>query len=389
MLPKIQYNLTNWIDGMKINRQHFIDSENAVIDMLRDANASLLNTYNYGLLQPEPNEKTSLDCNVQYSQSKKFKISVSLCRAITIGGCRIEIIPGTHAELLSDNEAFTDTSGYGDSKKVAGAAYLAVITVDPYKRSVFGKPDAEEYPPRNPFSTSSYRLNLVPQESLNTSSFGAFHLPIARFVVKNDELVRDTEYIPPCAVVAAHPGTKQVYNTIAEKFNRIQECATAIVQKVTGLAQNTPLAQNVRRICEANIWHISSEFFFFRMMYRQQSPIYLANTVVKLANSVNVTLNTIPEKEKEELLQYFSYWNEISPGKFEEMLGLVIDADYEHDNLYEFFQPLLNFLKVWSDLMDKLKDLKLIGQKNEKFDFGGRTMETQKTKEKGKFSIFD
>ncbi len=34
MLPKLQFHLTNWVDGMKINRQHFVDSENALIDAL-------------------------------------------------------------------------------------------------------------------------------------------------------------------------------------------------------------------------------------------------------------------------------------------------------------------------------------------------------------------
>jgi hypothetical protein len=178
---------------------------------------------------------------------------------------------------------------------------------------------------------------------------------------------------------------------VAERLNQIQESSTEIVRKIVegGAQQNTPLAQNVRAICEQQIWHIAREFFFFRTMYRQQSPVYMSNTVVQLASLINVSMNLMPVKEKEELLQYFSYWNEISPGKFEELLSNVMNADYEHEDIYAFFQPLLHFLKVWSELLEKLKDLKLIGQRNEKFDFGGRTMETPKEKPKGKFSIFD
>ncbi len=388
MLPKLKFHLTNWVDGMKINRQHFVDSENSMLDQVRDAYATSLNGYNYGLLQPLPGEKTSLDCNVLQSQTRQFKISVPYCRAVTAGGCRIELLPGIHPELISDSTLFSEAEGY-ESMKTGNGSYFAVISVDPYNRQAFGPAAADEYPPRNQFSISSYRLSLIPEDAIHTGSFGANNLPIARFSLRNGEFIKDNDYIPPCAVVGAHPGTKQLYNTIAERLNLIQETSADIAQKVVELAQNTSLAINLKKICEQSVLHISSEFFFFRMMYRQQSPIYIANTIIKLANLINISLNFLSVKEKEELLQYFSYWNEVSPGKFEEMMAAVINADYDHENIYDFFQPLLAFLKTWVDLLEKLKDLKLIGQKNEKFDFGGRTMETPKEKGKGKFSIFD
>lgn len=383
MLPKLQYHLTNWVDGMKISRQHFVDSENALIDALRDAQASGLNSLNYGLLQPLPDEKSALDCNAASNQSSSLKVTVSYCRAITSGGCRIEIIPGVHPELNAEAN--------GDLGADESTGFYAVIAVDPFNRQPFGPASADEFPPRNASSISSYKLGLVSEEQLNAGSLGAFHLPVAKFRLKNGQLVRDTEYIPPCAVIGAHPGAKQIYNAIAERLNQIQESSSEIVRKVVegGQQQNTPLAQNVKTICEQVIWHIAREFFNFRTLYRQQSPVYMSNTVVQLASIINVSLNLIPVKEKEELLQYFSYWNEVSPGKFEEMLSSVMNADYEHENIYVFFQPLLGFLKTWSDLLDKLRDLKLIGQRNEKFDFGGRTMEAPKEKPKGKFSIFD
>ncbi len=384
MLPKLQHYLTNWVDGMKISRQHFVDSENALIDAVRDAQATALNGFNYGLLQPLPGEKSALDCNTASNQSSTFKVVVSYCRAITSGGCRIEIIPGLHPELTAEV-----SSDMNDGDEAGG--YYAVIAVDPFNRQPFGPAAAEEYPPRNASSISSYKLGLVGVSQLSANSLGAFHIPVAKFRVKNGQLTRDAEYIPPCSVIGAHPGAKQLYNAVAEYLNQIQESSAEIVRKVVegGQQQQTPLAQNVKTICEQVIWHIAREFFIFRTMYRQQSPLYMSNTVVQLASIINVSLNLIPVKEKEELLQYFSYWNEVSPGKFEELLSNVMNADYNHEDIYGFFQPLLHFMKTWSDLLDKLKDLKLIGQRNEKFDFGGRTMDAPKEKPKGKFSIFD
>ena len=45
MLPEIKYNPVNWVDGMKISRNHFVDFENAVHDHLRDATGINLTSY--------------------------------------------------------------------------------------------------------------------------------------------------------------------------------------------------------------------------------------------------------------------------------------------------------------------------------------------------------
>jgi len=373
---------------MKINRQHFSNSESAVLDLVRDLSAIAVAASGYGLLSPEPGEKNAIECEVLSSQSKKFKISVELCRAITAGGCRIEIIPGIQPELVSDNEIFLASNN--DDRRKNVSSYLAVISVDPFSRLPFGEPAVDEYPPRNPSSISTYRLNLITEESLNASNLGAFHFPIARFNVKNEELVRDNNYIPPCAFVSAHPGTRQIYNSIGEYFTRIQDYSTEIIQKTYAEGQNTGLGQNIRKVAESNLRHIASEFFIFRTMFHTQSPVYLANAIVQLANNIKVSLNILSEREKEEILQHFREMNDISPTKFEEIMGATIDADYDHNDIYGSFQPMLYFLNMWCDLLEKLKDLKMINRRNEKIDVGPQsTIETQKDKGPKKFSIFD
>ena len=39
MLRRITYNSINWVDGMKITKDHFIHLENTLYDYVRDANA--------------------------------------------------------------------------------------------------------------------------------------------------------------------------------------------------------------------------------------------------------------------------------------------------------------------------------------------------------------
>lgn len=386
MLPKLRHSLTNWVDGMKINRQHFIDSENALLDGLRDSQALSRHSYDYGLLQPIAGEKSALDLQVVNGGGKQLKISLRHCRAVTSGGCRIELIPGVHPELIGEHEIPAGTDEFG---KPSTARFFAIVSIDPFARKPFGVAAADEYPPRNSYSISDFRLSLISEEELDAGSLGAFHLPIARFAWRNGELITDTSYIPPCATVGAHPGTRQLYNAAAERFSQIQEGSWEIVRKITEGGQNTALALNMFRICESGLRHISAEFFNFRTLYRQQAPVFVLSSLIQFSAGIQVGLNLLSAKDKEELLQYFSHWNELSPGRFEEMLALAVNADYEHEDIYGSFEPLMNFLKMWNELLEKLKGLKLIGQRKEGFDFGGRTVDTPKEKGKGKFSIFD
>ncbi len=146
MLPTIKYRLTNWVDGMKIHRQHFVNSENALSDSIRDAAAVSLTNYNFGLLYPAEGDKRSLEINILRSQSDNFKISVPLCRAITAGGCRVEISPNLDEEIVCQDRI--DALAISKKDKNAVSYYLAVLTVrsvqqDPDRRPFTGRISAQ------------------------------------------------------------------------------------------------------------------------------------------------------------------------------------------------------------------------------------------------------
>lgn len=378
MIPKLQYNLTNWVDGMKINRQHFIDGENALLDQVRDTQAVLIRNYNYGLLEPLVGEKTSLTCDVMNGQANQFKIVVSQCRAITMGGNRIEILQGIHPELTNENSLVNFDS---NSK-----SFYAIISIDPFKRTPFGPALADESPARNQFVRPELKVHFVAEETVENGSIGANHLPIARFELKQNELVKDAEYIPPCATLAAHPGSRSLNNAVAIYFENIQQYSIEIVQKVENNKdrQQTPLARNISEMCKQMVYQISSNFFSFRTINNTLSPVYLADSVFRLANTVNVNLNLLASKEKEEILDYFSTWNDISPGKFQEMLTGIINSDYTHENINSFFGPTIHFLKGWTKVLEELKNLQLIGERKK-----GGIFEGVREEKPRKSSFFD
>jgi hypothetical protein len=382
MLPQIKHNLTNWVDGMKIHRLHFIDSENAFVDAVRDVRATVATTYSFGLLPPGSGDKKSLDLKILKAQSDHFKISLSICRAITVGGARIEIMVQQDQELLCEDRLdYSVNAGIGNNKP---EAFLAIITVDPFYRVPSGEPTAET-PPRNPYCVPKYALHVVSEDSMNQQDLGTYHLPVARFISKNDELIVDPAYIPPCASIKAHATMIHLYNSLGALFNHIQDYGTLIVQKVVNKGQNAPLAQNVKKLCVRSVEFISSMFFSYRNILPQQAPVFVAESVVKLANYLKLELDFMPEKEKEEMLLYFKEWNDISPAAFEELLANCIELEYNHYQIQESFVPLIQFATKWKELLEKLNELELIGRRKEKDIFVGKVYQEKK---KG-FSLLD
>ena len=170
------------------------------------------------------------------------------------------------------------------------------------------------------------------------------------------------------------------------ELNKLQESCTEIVRKVVAKSQTSPLAVNIRKMSEINVRYISSIFFRLRTILHQLPPIYLAETVCQLANEIKVTLDFLPEKEKEELLNYFREWNDLSPAAFIQLVGEAIDLQYNHNKIAESFVPVTGLLAKLNEVFEQLSRLDLIGKRREKeFLVRERDVEDQKQK-KDKFN---
>ena len=60
MIEKLNHFPVNWIDGMKINKSHFLDVQNFVSDSIRDPVGIHTSMMNYGLLPVAEPIKMSL-----------------------------------------------------------------------------------------------------------------------------------------------------------------------------------------------------------------------------------------------------------------------------------------------------------------------------------------
>lgn len=365
MLPILKHNLTNWVDGMKINRSHFVDSENALLDLIRDHAGINNKQFSYGLLIPVQGEKSSLDCNVQNNQTGGLvKFSVRLCRGITLGGHRIEIIPGIH-EPVTCEELEIDRSFQ---------EHLAIITVDHINRMPHGMGIEDEYPPRNPHTVSSYKVSVVPLETLDSGQLGMNHLAIAKFVYRGGELIKDNNYVPPCTTLLAHPGARTIGNQIGEYFSSIQNSSIEVIQKAANQATQTDLSHNVERLCRDVLSLISANSFSFKTIYTQMPPVFIAEMGYKIVSLISVHVNCLSDAQKDDILNYFSHWSDLTPGKFQDLIAGVSNSDFDHEDIQPFFTQLMEFFGVWLKLLDDIKNTKMIGEKRGGSIIGGNRL---------------
>ena len=95
MTETLHYFPVHWIDGMKINKGHFLSVQDSVSDMLRDGIGIHLSMQNYGLLPVEDSLKLSLSID----NHKLLRVRVEECQAVTPNGSRISIGKGVAEQL--------------------------------------------------------------------------------------------------------------------------------------------------------------------------------------------------------------------------------------------------------------------------------------------------
>ena len=392
MIIPNKYLAVNWTDGMKVSKEHFVSTEHFVIDNLRDVASISVNAHNFGLLPPLKGSGAVLsDYEVTKTATNQVQIRVSHCQAITPGGVRISIsgdglgnetLTGT-INLLSE----TDIDA-GDLLNGTAEHYYVVLVVNPFERVVSGNPDPEEIPIRQPHIRARYDVQLIHVNNVSIEQMGAYHLVIGKIIKNGDDFRKDEDFIPPCSSITSSDKLMSHYQQISKAMDDLQNLSLQIVSKINYKNQKSDIAQNIKITCGTILDFANRHYFYFRNIVHQQPPIYMISTVSSLASHLYTGLQTLPEKQKEELLNYFFEWSDISPVTFLSRLSDVIEINYSHYNSgahLKFIQQLLsNIVFVWQ----KLNTLEYIGQHKENIVVKEEVL-IQAVKEKKGWSILD
>jgi hypothetical protein len=359
----MKYNHVNWVDGMKINKNHFVSIENVGIDMIKDAIACGLNEYNYGLL-PSYNEKGSpLKIVMTIDNQKTLRVKIFECRAITPGGARIEII-----ENGSDVQGFVvpfPENSYELTESNEDRILFVALAVDPFSRVPFGNADPSEEPPRYPFSLPAYRVHIIPETQLTNQEMGPCFLLIGKIKIADQRPELIKEYIPPCATVQSFNMLVRAHAEFDKFFGQMELDVLKILNKINEKEQSNVLARVVAHLSENMLYFLSTGILEFRWKIINQPPLFMFEYIARLARLIKNTIDSNAGEAKEDLLNYFTDWCNLKQGEFEKTLINTVNFQYDHSNSYNTLVSMMNFTDVIATLFNKLSILEYIGKKKD------------------------
>ncbi|MDH7464174.1 hypothetical protein QEG73_22950 [Chitinophagaceae bacterium 26-R-25] len=387
MIVPQKYNAVNWTDSMKVTKEHFIGNNNFLIDHLRDVASVTINKFNFGLLPPlEGSGAQATEYSVNKTASNQLQVTISYCQAITPGGVRISI-GGNGLTAFIPLSVVAERSGNQQGEN-SSDLYYVVIVANPFERVLLGNPDPDESPIRQPFCQPFYNVELLHADDINAGQLGAYHLVIGRIRKKGIEFYKDEDFIPPCASVMADEKLRSSYKNVCSQLESLQNMSVQIVQKINYKNQKAPVAQNVKSACEKILAYMAQAYFGFRNVLHQQPPVYLVEAISAFSNVLHTFVQTLPENDKEELLNYFNEWSDISPVVFMSRLAEIVEFNYSHYDTGFFMKAIQQMLTGVVLIWNKLNSLEFIGQHKENIVVREEVI-SNVVKEKRGWSILD
>lgn len=352
----MEHRLVNWSDMMEISPEHFRQTEDFFIGLVCDSLSTGIDNHKYGLLPPPAGEKQSTEIDIQEKVTGNVEIRLRKCNAMTKDGYLIRFHPAPKDYIISNCLQEMDNS-VDD--------WYIILNFDPFKRTPSGIPDVEEEPLRHPDVEPSVGLSIMPFEAINSGKLNAQQLIIGKMLKQGERCRIDENYIPPCTNMISHPSLINYYNDFALLVDDLEKASKEIIVKVRNKENPTQLALNIEMLCRNFMSYIATIYFSFRNIGLYWTPIRLAECFSNLAHIYYVGLSFMSIVQKEELLNYFHEWSEISPGVFEKKLAEVLEMEYDHNNIASSMKLIHDFLKVQAQLWTKLSLLEYIGQHKE------------------------
>jgi hypothetical protein len=358
MRSQRKYYSVNWMDGMKINKDHFIAQDNAAQDALSDIATLGLSDTRYGVLPSSAAGEESYNVKIALDNQNTLKATVIGLQAITLGGVRITY-PG-----LSASEAALTTS-FEFSPSGTESVYWIVITVHPFERKPSGNPDSAENPPRFPYVQADYKLHVVSESQYSQYARNPFALVIGKVSVNGNNIRVEDEYIPPCIAVNASTDLMGLHGELDQFLAGLELRCSQIVQKIFRKSQQNDLSELAMFLCDRIMMFIGQAITDMRWNLVYETPAKMFSTIISLARVMKNTIDLRTGSGKEELMNYLSEWCELNPGELENMLSGLANLRYEHNDINSNILPVIRFAKVTGKLFESLSNLEFIGKRKE------------------------
>lgn len=358
MRSQKKYFSVNWMDGMKINKDHFIAQDNAAQDALSDSATLGLSPIRYGVLPSSAAGEESYHVKVALDNQNILQATVISLQAVTPGGVRIAY-PGLSAPEPALTTSFRFTPSGSES------VYWIVITVNPFDRTPSGNPDPGENPPRFPHVQAGYQLHVASESQYQQYTRNPFALVIGKVSVNGNNIRVEDEYIPPCISVNASADLVGLHGELDQFLAGLELRCSQIVQKIFRKSQQNDLSELAMFLCDRIMMFIGQAITDMRWNLLYEPPAKMFSTIISLARIMKNTIDLRTGSGKEELMNYLSEWCELNQGELENMLSGLANLRYEHNDINSNILPVIRFAKVTGKLFESLSNLEFIGKRKE------------------------
>jgi hypothetical protein len=364
MRDRLKHYFVNWVDGMKINKNHFIDQNNAVKDALYDAAALHLSPHRYGILPPSLAGENTFSVKVSIDNQNTLRVVVEACQAVTPGGVRIAL-PAFSSPVPTDADC-TPTTILPFSSPSGEIDWWIVLIVHPFETQAAGAPDLSENPPRFPNVLPTYSIQVVNSNQYKQFTYYPYALTIGKIFVYNNEISPVDFYIPPCYSISAHPELVSLLHELDEFLASLERYCIQIVQKIFKQSDRNNLSESVMFLCDRMVLYLGQAVTAARWNLLYDSPAALFFTIASLARGIVNTIDLRIGLGKDELMTYFSEWCELKQGELENMLNNITNMTYEHDDVNKNISEAAVFVKIIGKLFRTLSRLEFIGKHKER-----------------------
>ncbi|MEO8770649.1 MAG: hypothetical protein ABI402_11205 [Ferruginibacter sp.] len=358
-----KYFPVNWIDGMKINKDHFIDQDNAWADTLQEMASLGITPLRYGVLPASTAGENTFDVKIALDNQNSLRVSVLSCQAVTLGGMRISI-PAFSTNTTPDtnnilNTVFPFTSAKNES------AWWIFLFVHPFEKLPVGSPDVSENPPRLPFVIPTYTVEMVSESNYREFSGHPYAMPIGRILVNGNDIKVEDDYLPPCFSIIAHPDLLSLHGELDKYFADVELYCSRIVQKIYIKKQQNEISELVMFLCDRVMLYLGQAISTMRWKMIYEAPVEMFMCIAALARIMKNTIDLRIGSGKDELMTYLGEWCELKQGELETMLSKMSNGAYNNNDINKSIQEVVVFVKTTLRLFETLSKLEFIGKKKE------------------------
>lgn len=360
MRDKIKHHPVNWVDGMKINKNHFIAQDDAVRAALHDVSSLYTSPIRYGVLNTSAAGEDTFNVQITADNQQTIKVNVISCQAVTSGGVRISL---PHSAQTNSEETPSTTFPFTASD--GATTWWVVLSCNPFLRQPTGSPNTDETPARFPFVMPTYKVEIIGESQYSQYANNPFAMTIGKVYVNGNDIRVDENYIPPCYTISAHTDLVALHAELDNYLSNLEAKCTQIVQKIFKKSQQNDLSELVLFLCDRIMLSLGQTITHYRWAAQHEGPAGLFEGIVSLARVMKNTIDLRIGSGKEELMNYLSEWCELKQGELENLLSNLAAFQYDHNDINKNIQKVVLFVRVTGKLFDTLSNLDFIGKRRE------------------------